>query len=125
MLLNGIGPFSFNAKDGLKLINEEGCACKALWNFFKKIIKPFGACLSQELVDHEEAFPALVWSFKQNMHTEKLDKAVLSACKAENKKDKKAAIRIIKKIFDEGPDRIVQELPYGRNMGSARVMTKN
>ena len=111
LLLDAIGPLSYTNEDGLKFINAEGCVCKALLVIFKNIIRPHTACLSQELVDHQEAFPALVWSFKQNNNTEK-------RAKVKNKKDMKAASRIIKKILEKGPDRISRELPKGRNMGN-------
>lgn len=105
-------------EDGLQFINEEGCACKALLDIFKKIIEPYTACLSQELVDHEEAFPALVWSFKQSMHATKIGENKVSSVNVKNKKDRKAARSIINKILKECPDRVSRELPCGRAMGS-------
>jgi len=118
VLLDGVGPFSYNVEGGLQFINEEGCACKALLDIFKEIIEPYTACLSQGLVDHQEAFPALVWSFKQSMHATKIGENKVSSVNLKNKKDRKAARSIINKILKECPDRISRELPCGRAMGS-------
>lgn len=99
---------------GLTMMNEDGC--KELWPAFKKIIPPHLSLLSREIVESDETFPLLVYSFMQNkIEKEKAEfKAEVEAKKL--RETITSAKNIVDSLIDNYPQWIFDTLTDTRSL---------